>query len=425
MPKNKTIFITAFALFSLFFGAGNLILPPLLGLKSGNSWIWVTLGFSISAVVIPILGILAHAKLQGTLLDFSKKIHPIFSYTFCFIIYIISISLPSPRTASVTHEMAIAPFFDIPSSITSTLFFAVVFIFVINRSSILSVIGKFLTPFIFIIIVAIIVIGTFMPHSKMVATTMVLPFTDGIIEGYQTFDCIGAVLIGAVVIISLHLKGHTSYAEKKTLITKAGIIAGLALFFVYAGLIYSGAIFNGEFSSEITRTALLSSISIATLGNIGNLFLSVLVGLACFTTAVGIITGTADFVKGICNNSTKAFLLTAFFGSFLGVLIGQYNVGFIIQIAIPVLLILYPLTIILIFLNLLPDSYGTPLIFRSVAFVTILFSIPDFIGAIGFENMIRQTKDIIPLSNLNMGWILPALLCFISLTFYQRVKLKA
>lgn len=158
MVKKKETLVTAFALFSLFFGAGNLILPPLLGFRAGELWWLVALGFCLSAVLIPLLGILAHAKLQGTIFDFGKKVSPTFSLIYSFIIYAISISLPSPRTASVTHEMAVQPFFDSPSWVTSVIYFFLVFVFVMNRSKILDILGKLLTPG--IILILLLIIGT-------------------------------------------------------------------------------------------------------------------------------------------------------------------------------------------------------------------------------------------------------------------------
>ena len=101
MNKTKEIWIAGFALFSLFFGAGNLILPPTLGVKAGVDWWIVVLGFIITGITIPILAIFAHAKLQGTLYDFGKKVSPAFSTLFCFLIYSIAIAIPSPRTAAV------------------------------------------------------------------------------------------------------------------------------------------------------------------------------------------------------------------------------------------------------------------------------------------------------------------------------------
>ncbi len=107
MNYTKQTYLVAFALFSLFFGAGNLILPPFLGYNAGSSWIWVTLGFALSAVVIPILAIYGYARLQGTLIDFAKKVSPGFALLYAVIVYAISVCLPSPRTASVAYEIAI------------------------------------------------------------------------------------------------------------------------------------------------------------------------------------------------------------------------------------------------------------------------------------------------------------------------------
>ncbi|CAN0588455.1 unnamed protein product, partial [Ectocarpus sp. 12 AP-2014] len=261
MYSNKKILVTAFALFSLFFGAGNLILPPLLGFNSGSVWWLVALGFCVSAVVIPILGILAHAKLQGTIYDFGKKVSPAFALVYSIIIYAISISLPSPRTASVTHEMAIAPFFESASWITSSIYFTLVFIFVINRSKILNLIGKLLTPAIILILLLLIGNLLFSFPFNFSEINIPSPFTDGVLEGYQTFDAIGAVVVGGVIIISITIENkQASYTDKKALIRKAGWLAGLGLFLIYTGLILAGAMVHGSFDPEITRTALLSGM---------------------------------------------------------------------------------------------------------------------------------------------------------------------
>lgn len=416
--NRKTIAITAFALFSLFFGAGNLILPPQLGFKSGDLWWLVAFGFCISAVLIPILGILAHAKLQGTMFDFAKKVSPTFSLVYCYIVYAISITLPSPRTASVTHEMAIQPVWDSSSLVTSIIYFALVYIFVVNRSKILDVVGKFLTPGILLILLLIIGASIFTLDFDFGITAFKSPFTNGILEGYQTFDAIGAVVVGGVIIISINLKDSTaSYEVKRSLIRKVGWLAGLGLFLVYTGLIITGALFHDSFDAEISRTALLSGISLKTLGSTANLMLSILVSLACFTTAVGIVTGTADFIKGRFNDSRQAYIITAIIGCILGVLMGQFNVGYIIAVALPALMFIYPITIILILLNVVPSAYASSKVFKWVVAATIVFSIPDFLGSIGLGESISGITQWIPLSQFHMGWVLPALAVFVLVSF--------
>lgn len=425
MFKKKETLVTAFALFSLFFGAGNLILPPLLGFKAGEQWLIVTIGFCISAMVIPILGILAHAKLQGSLIDFGKKVSPTFSLVYAFFIYAISITLPSPRTASVTHEMAIQPFWDISSWFTSSIYFGLVFIFAMNRSKILGILGKLLTPAIILILIFIIGITIFSFPFDFGITTIASPFTNGILEGYQTFDAIGAVVVGGVIIISVNLK-HTSatYEDKKSLIRNAGWLAGLALFMIYLGLILTGGIVHSVFDADTTRTALLSGLAIQSLGNIGNFFLSILVGIACFTTAVGIVTGTSDFVKSRFNNSQTVYTVTAIIGSVLGVLMGQFDVSYIISVAIPSLMFIYPITIILILLNVSPDKYASPLVFRAVTITTIIFSIPDFLGSISIIAPSIETFSWIPLQQYSLGWVLPALFVFVVTNIIIRNKSK-
>jgi LIVCS family branched-chain amino acid:cation transporter len=220
--------------------------------------------------------------------------------------------------------------------------------------------------------------------------------------------------VGGVIIISLNLKNTSAtYQEKRTIISRAGWLAGLALLLMYAGLILTGAFFQNEFSSDMNRTGLLTGIGLATLGKTTNLFLSILIGLACFTTAVGIVTGTADFMKSRFNNTNSAYRITALIACVLGVLMGQFDVGYIIAVALPALMFVYPITIILIFLNVLPERYTSKTVFRLVIFTTIIFSIPDFLNSLGLGNYLNSITNYIPLSGVSMGWVLPAVVVFL------------
>lgn len=384
-----------------------------MGFRSGEMWWLVTLGFAASAVLVPILGIVAHAKLQGTIFDFGKKVSPTFSLIYSLSIYAISISLPSPRTASVTHEIAVRPFFNVSSLTTSIIYFFLVFIFVMNRSKLLDILGKILTPTIIIILLSMIGITLLDLDFNFVDTTIENPFSIGILEGYQTFDAIGAVVVGGVIIVSINLKTKAPYEAKRGLIRKSGWWAGFALFLIYAGLILTGALNRANFDPEITRTQLLTGISEFTLGSTANILLSILVSLACFTTAVGIVTGTADFIKAKFPQWQYGYLFTAMVGAILGVLIGQFNVAYIITVALPALMFIYPITIVLILLNVVPDRLASPLVFKSVVVVTFIFSIPDFLGSLEFLQINGTIFGWIPLSKYKLGWILPAVLIFV------------
>jgi len=412
-------------LFSLFFGAGNLILPPFLGYNAGDGWFWVAIGFTISAVIIPIMAIYGHARLQGTMLDFGKKVSPTFAVIYSIIVYAISAALPAPRTAAVTYEMAIQnqSYLSISSVWSSAIYFVLVLIFVLNRTKILSIIGKFLTPFIILILLCIICIGLFMDVEPLRASLFDSTFTEGILEGYQTFDAIGGVVVGGVIVISLTLQGKHSYEEKKSMIAKAGLLAGLGLFLIYGGLIALGAAHSGTLNVE-NRTELLSLLSSNTLGSVGTAFLGVLVALACFTTAVGIITGVSDFVKGLAKQSQLAYQITAVFCCILGVAVGQFDVHYIINIALPALMFIYPITIVLILLNFIPERFASKMVFRIVTGVTFLFSIPDFLGFLVSDEVLTPVRELIPLSKFHMGWVLPATFVFILINAIQLAKPK-
>ena len=414
MNKTKEILVTGFALFSMFFGAGNLILPPFLGVQAGETWWLVALGFLTTAVVIPILAILAHAKLQGTLYDFAKKVSPVFSTIYCLIIYVICVLLPAPRTASVTHEMSIAPYFNSSPWLTSTIYFVLVLIFTLNRAKILNLLGKFLTPIIVAILLAIIFIGLGISPENMNPSTFKTPFISGVLEGYQTFDAIGGAVVGGVIVISLKLKGFRSFRVTKSIITKSGLLAGFGLLVIYAGLIALGAHFNVEIPQNASRTEILMQLSTSTLGRIGAAFLSVLVALACFTTAVGIITGVADYFRGFFNNSNLMYRITAVIGCAFGVLVGQFNVGFIIQVAIPVLMVIYPVTIVLIILNVMSYKWASKRVFKAVVFTAILFSIPDVLNIFYAETeLMKQVIAFIPLGQYSLAWVLPSFIVFL------------
>ena len=143
--------------------------------------------------------------------------------------------------------------------------------------------------------------------------------------------------------------------------------------------------------------------------------MSVLVALACFTTAVGIVTGTADFVKGLLGNSQIAYTVTGVVGCVLGVLMGQFDVHYIINVALPALMFIYPITIVLIILNVVLEKWASKLVFRGVVLATFIFSIPDFLKFIISEEKLAPIKELIPLSEYSMGWVIPAILIFVLL----------
>lgn len=422
MSDSKKIFLFGFALFAGFFGAGNLILPPFLGFNSGSDWWLVAIGFLVTTTVIPLLSLFGHAKLQGTMLDFGKKVSPKFSLVYCMVMFLIIIALPAPRTAAVTHEMAIAPMFGTPPLLTSCIYFALVLVFVLNRSKALNLLGKYLTPIIVIMVLTIVVLGLVSPPNAMNIGTFKTPIVDGLLEGYQTYDAIAGIVMGGVIIISLNKDSLTTYAEKKNIIAKSGFIAMFGLFIIYTGLIALGALYNSEFPANTTRADLLLGLSKSMIGGLGTTFISVLVALACFTTAVAIVVSLADFFKVLYANIKNIYAYVAIICCVVGVIVGSYGVGFIIDIAIPALLFIYPISIVLILLNVLPEKWATPLVFRAVVITAFVFSIPDVLGYFIPKENLQPIIGVIPLANHSLGWVLPAVLVLVITKFFESMR---
>ena len=419
MNRTKQIFILGFAIFASFFGAGNLILPPLLGFKAGADWWLVAIGFLVSSTLIPLLALLGHAKLQGTMLDFGKKVSPSFAMVFSISVYVIAIVLACPRTAAVTHEMAILPYFEVNSLITSTVYFTTVFLFAINRGKVMDLLGKYLTPLIVIILLVIIVIGVFSPSEAMLVSQYQSPIIKGFLEGYQTYDAIAGLLLGGVMVVTVNnFDWDIDVSEKKIIIIRSGLIALTGLFIIYVGLISLGAKYNMEFSFEISRTQLLRALAIKSLGNFGTSFLAILVSLACFTTATGIVVGTADFFKGLFSDSKRVYVVAAAISSIIGIIVGQFEVKFIIDLAVYALMFIYPIGISLIILNLFPEKYASPTVFRVVVGLAFLFSIPDFLKFLIPIEKLEYVYHIIPFSQDGLGWVIPAISGFILANAY-------
>ena len=444
--------LAAFALFSLFFGAGNLILPPYLGVQAGADWALVAFGFVISAVLIPILGIFAHAKLQGTIYDFGAPLGKGFSLTYAALIYGIALALPAPRTASVTHEMAVMPFIDSPYWLTSLVYFSLVLLAALNRSKLLDLFGKITTPAILVVLTALIGMAFLTPEVALDPTTMENPFGSSLLEGYQTFDAIAAVVIGGVLLVSIQkmqAKGkvtpgnaaqvpnenqaqldNNSYHQQKSTVRFAAVFSAIALSAIYVGLIYAGAQAQGNFDAASSRTVILQGVAQLFLGNTAPLGLGILVALACFTTATGIVTGTADFVASYFEGpgfapgtARKVFVGVAIAGAILGVLMGQFPVVYIIAIAVPALVFIYPTTIILMALHVLPDSWATPKAFKATVICCFVVNTPAFLDSLGYSAL-QEATAFMPLSAQGLAWVLPVLLTLLGVKIFSVFLIK-
>ena len=304
---NKDIIIVGFALFAMFFGAGNLLFPPFLGLITGNSWLNGFTGFILADVGLSLLAILAIAKCDGEVGKiFSRAGHKLSIALGCAIMICIGPLLAIPRTAATTFEMGVQPIFSGFSSIIfSIIFFGVTLLLTIRPSKVVDIIGSYLTPALLIALLALIGMGVFNPLGSIEPATIDGVFSEGIFQGYQTLDALGAVSLSAVIFTTIANKGYTKKEEKINITFKAGLIAAAGLFLVYGGLTYLGATVSTMFDSNVSQAGLIVSITEMLLGFPGKVILGIIVTLACLTTAIGLTSATGQYFSKLSNNKIK------------------------------------------------------------------------------------------------------------------------
>ena len=428
MNRKKEVLILGFALFAMFFGAGNLIFPPSLGIDMGKDWLVAGIGFLLTGVGLPLLGVLAFTKV-GRLEDFSVKISSRFNTLYCTaLVFVIGPLFAIPRTGSTTFEMGVLPSFPnvnplVLSIITSIAFFGITLILVIKESKITDIIGKFLTPVILIILAAIAFLGITgnigTPVDKQISGVL----AKGFVSGYQTMDALASVIFGVVIVKGLEGKGIVEEKEQRYFLSGSALIAAIGLGLIYFSLMYLGARVSGVGTFSTTSAALY--LAEITLGSAGKIAFGICVATACLTTSVGLVAIASDWFARFTPISYKMW--SVIICVFSGVMaIG--GVDFIIKLSIPVLCILYPVTIILILLNVFGVKHV--LVYRTATYTTLVVIILEEV----FSKILHVTPVTnflakIPMAESGFVWVVPCLagmaVAFVAAPIRKAAKLKA
>ncbi|GAA0100543.1 branched-chain amino acid transport system II carrier protein [Paraclostridium bifermentans] len=414
MNKNKDILIIGFALFSMFFGAGNLIFPPYIGISSGSSWLISFLGFILADVGIILLSIIAISK-AGSLQNVIGRAGKKFGITLEFLMMLcLGPILVIPRTGATTFEMSILPLAkNFNPVLFSVIFFSITLLLTIKPTKVMDIIGKFLTPILLLSLAFLIVKGIVSPIGNLEDVNSSDLFITGVTQGYQTMDALGIGGIVALIMTSLVSKGYTDKNENISLAIKSALIACVGLTIVYGGLTYLGATASSLYDTNISQTALLINITHHLLGNTGTIMLAIVVGFACLTTSIGLTSVTAKFFEDLTNEKLKYEHIVIFICVFSAI-VSNFGVDKIIQIAIPILSLIYPVTIVLVVMNIFKKIIPNDMTLKGAAYVTLLISSLNVIDSLGLS---IQFVHKIPLASLGFNWILPAIIGGIVFSF--------
>ncbi|MCG8472706.1 MAG: branched-chain amino acid transport system II carrier protein [Desulfobacterales bacterium] len=406
----KDILVAGSALFAMFFGAGNLIFPPALGFLAGKNWFFCMLGFFMTGVGLPILGVAALAIRGGSLECFAGKVSITFAKVMGLIVVLaIGPLLAIPRTGATVYEIGIKPMWpSIPPLAISIVFFAVTLFFVIKPSTIIDKIGKYLTPALLLIIALIVAKGIFFPIGTPQQTGLEMALSKGFVEGYQTMDALASILFAGLVLKAFVDKGYATKSQQLRLTCMAGLVAGAGLMFVYGGLLYLGATATPLFEAGISRADLIVSITGRILGWAGQGAMCLAVSAACLTTAIGLTAVVGSYLENISKGKLAyrpVVIATALFST----LISVSGVEQIVTLSVPLLIIAYPVVIVLIALTLAGANLS-PAIYRGAVVGALLVSICNALTVLKVDTgKLGELVSGLPLADSGFGWILPAL----------------
>lgn len=410
MKRSLTdMFVIGFALFSMFFGAGNVIFPPYLGLSCGKQWFLGFACYYLADIGLALAALFAVLR-SGSPEHMTRRIGKVPStLLMSAIILCIGPMLAIPRTAATTYEMSLAPLVSGFSPVLfSFLFFAVILLLCLQESAVVDIVGKVLTPVLLIGLLVLIVKGVLAPIGPVPDRVPVdnVPVT-GIEAGYQTMDVLAAVIFGIIILKSARDKGYTDPKAQARVVAGAGLVAGAALLVVYLGLTYLGVTTSRFFDLSVLRTFLVVSIVRNLMGNAGIVLFSIVVALACVTTAVALVSSAASYFSKLSGGRLRYTWLVVAICLFSA---AAANLGLdqIVSIAAPILSIVYPPTLVLICLSFFDRRIQSDWVYRMAALGALVFSLLETAASFGLDIPLLSRM---PLASLGFGWVVPAAVC--------------
>ncbi len=412
--KGQDILALGFMTFALFVGAGNIIFPPIVGLQAGPHVWMAALGFLITAVGLPVITVIALAKVGGGMDSLSSPIGRVAGSLLAAVCYLsVGPLFATPRTATVSFEVGLAPLAGdgpLPLLIYSAVYFLVVLGVSLYPGRLLDSVGRVLAP---MKIVALLILGgaAFLlplgPAGEATPAYQAAPFSQGFVNGYLTMDTLGALVFGIVIVNAIRSRGITA----PHLITRyaiiAGLMAGVGLALVYISLFRLGSGSHDIAVGATNGAAVLHAYVQHTFGGLGSGFLAVLISLACLVTAVGLTCACAEYFSDRLPLSyrTLVILLAAF-----SLVVSNLGLTKLIQFSIPVLTAIYPPCIALVALSFCRNLWhSSSRIIAPVMMVTLVFGVFDGLKAAGLDAWMPAWLGHLPLAEQGLAWLLPAI----------------
>lgn len=423
MKRKLSVFETvsvASMLFGMFFGAGNLIFPVHLGQIAGNKLVPAFIGFVITGVGLPLLGVAAFGITKtDSLQELASKIDKKYAVFFTCLLYLtIGPCFAIPRCATTSFTVGLEPIIGSSKlylALFSLIFFAVVLFFSLKPNGILTWIGRLINPLFLVFICALIIRALLNPLGT-VASVIPDPsyqeraFFNGFLEGYNTMDAIASLAFGIVVVNVIRRLGITDSRDITRSTIEAGVFSCLFMGLIYFGSCLIGTQSRGMFETSANGGIALAQISSYYFGNVGQIFLAIMVTLACLKTSIGLVTSLCEaFAKMFTGGEHYSIWAIGF--SIFSFLVANLGLTTIITYAIPFLMFIYPLVITIILLAIFGRAFDHDrTVYIWVTAFTFAAALFDFFNALGVGSIAGIGRRILPFFDLGLGWTVPALI---------------
>lgn len=429
---NKFEFVSiSIMLFGLFFGAGNLIFPPMLGYNSGNVTLTSFAFFALTAVLFPILGVIAVAKTDG-LQNLANRVHPTFALVYTLAIYLsIGPGLVIPRAGTVPFEMAISQYLPQDFDVTLArlvyifIFFLISYFVALSPSSLVQSTGKFLTP-VLIGFIVLLFVGVLFNNPGLIASPKGVyadsPAVQGFIDGFNTMDAVAALNFGLVIAATIRRYKVEDKNDVVEYTKKSGFVAGAVLLIVYAMLTFVGVQVSGSEQTFENGAQVLTYVSHYVFGDLGAAVVIFIFTLACLTTSIGLIVSISEYFATLSSKVTVRQWTAAI--AFFSFVLGNFGLNTLLAFSVPVLLAIYPFSLVLIVMGVLHDKVKfTRASYITAAVTTMVFST---VAVLKTQNvvlpLVTNLFESLPFAKSGLEWVLPTLILVVLVQLFTRKK---
>ncbi len=384
-----------------------MIFPPYLGLQSGAQWLLGFSGYYLADIGLALFGMFALIRVRGhepVMAPLGPKLSILLMSA---IVLCLGPFIAIPRTAATTYELSLVPLFEsFNAPLFYVLFFALVLILCLNQSAVVDIVGKVLTPVLFVGLLTLIALGVMNPLGPTDTAPVVdAVFATGISAGYQTMDALATTIFGAMILNSVASKGHTEQKAQFKVAVGASVVAGIGLLIVYCGLTYLGCTVSTIYDTSLDRTQLLIHLIQDLMpGNVGVIFFAIVVCMACLTTAIALTSSAASYFSTITRGKLNYKALVIFVCVFSAA-VSCVGTETIIALASPVLSIVYPPVLTLLALSF----FGHKISLWSVRLGTLVATICGVCEVIISYGLMSNFLVKLPLGSLGFGWLIPTI----------------